>query len=83
MFINRYGRKNCHELFLIISLFRECFFNLDSQKVCCTTNSYKKQARKEAAIIALEKLRKCCYTVKVKEKQMYLYLDRDIFKKIS
>ena len=58
--------KNYQGIFLI-SLFRECSLNIDSQQVSCSTNTNKKVAKKEAATIALEKLQKRCYTVKVKK----------------
>lgn len=48
--------------------FRECSLNIDSQQLSCSINPSKKVARKEAATVALEKLQKHCYTVKVKEK---------------
>lgn len=49
-------------------LFRECNVYIDSQKLSCSTNINKKVARKEAATIALDKLQKYCYTIKVKKK---------------
>jgi len=52
----------------ILYLFRECSIEIDSEKLSCSTNINKKIARKEAATIALEKLQKRCYTVKVEEK---------------
>jgi len=51
----------------ILYLFRECSIDIDSEKLSCSTSINKKVARKEAVIIALEKLQKRCYTVKVKE----------------
>lgn len=45
----------------------ECSLNIDSQQLSCSINTNKKEARKEAATIALEKLQKRCYTVKVKQ----------------
>ncbi|XP_011169060.1 NF-kappa-B-repressing factor [Solenopsis invicta] len=46
----------------------ECSLNLvNSQVLSFSINSNKKVARKEAAIKALKKLQKCCYTVKVKQ----------------
>ncbi|EGI58492.1 NF-kappa-B-repressing factor [Acromyrmex echinatior] len=44
----------------------ECSIIFDSQKLSCSTDINKKVARQKAAIIALEKLQKHCYTVKVK-----------------
>ncbi|XP_011876902.1 PREDICTED: NF-kappa-B-repressing factor [Vollenhovia emeryi] len=45
----------------------ECYLDIGSHRLGCSTNFNKKEARKEAATIALEKLQKRCYTVKVKE----------------
>ncbi|XP_024875664.1 partner of xrn-2 protein 1 [Temnothorax curvispinosus] len=46
----------------------ECSLNIaKSQQLGCSINSNKKVAKKEAATIALEKLQKHCYTVKVKQ----------------
>jgi len=45
----------------------ECSLYIDSQKLGGSTNINKKIARKEAATIALDKLQKHCYTVKVKQ----------------
>ncbi|KYN31067.1 NF-kappa-B-repressing factor [Trachymyrmex septentrionalis] len=44
----------------------ECSIIFDSEKLSCSTDINKKVARQKAAIIALEKLQKHCYTVKVK-----------------
>ncbi|XP_011692577.1 PREDICTED: uncharacterized protein LOC105452820 isoform X3 [Wasmannia auropunctata] len=44
----------------------ECFMYIDSEKLCSNTNVTKKTARKSAVNTALKKLRKCYYTVKVK-----------------
>ncbi|XP_012532235.1 NF-kappa-B-repressing factor [Monomorium pharaonis] len=44
----------------------ECSLSL-SEKLSCSINTNKKVAKKEAAIIALEKLQKYCYTIKVKQ----------------
>ncbi|XP_018307558.1 NF-kappa-B-repressing factor isoform X1 [Mycetomoellerius zeteki] len=44
----------------------ECSINFDSQKLSYSTDINKKVARQKAATIALEKLQKHCYTVKVK-----------------
>lgn len=60
--------KNYQRIYLVLSLFRECSVNIDSQQLSCSINTNKKVARKEAATLALEKLQKRCYTVKVKEK---------------
>lgn len=48
--------------------FRECSLNIDSHQLSCSINTNKKVARKEAATVALEKLQKRCYTVKVRKK---------------
>lgn len=45
----------------------ECSIYINSKKVACYTNSNKKTAKNEAAIAALNELRKHCYTVKVKQ----------------
>ncbi|XP_011692575.1 PREDICTED: uncharacterized protein LOC105452820 isoform X1 [Wasmannia auropunctata] len=44
----------------------ECFMNINSHGLCRSTDSNKKAARNVAVTAALKKLRKCCYTVKVK-----------------
>ncbi|EFN61984.1 NF-kappa-B-repressing factor [Camponotus floridanus] len=46
---------------------RECSIYINSKKVACYTNSNKKTAKNEAAIAALNELRKHCYTIKVKQ----------------
>lgn len=48
--------------------FRECSIYINLKKVASCTNSNKKIAKNEAAIAALNELRKHCYTVKVKDK---------------
>lgn len=55
------------EYFSLSTLFRECSINFDSQKLSYSTDINKKVARQKAATIALEKLQKHCYTVKVKK----------------
>ncbi|XP_018395982.1 PREDICTED: NF-kappa-B-repressing factor [Cyphomyrmex costatus] len=45
----------------------ECSLNFDLQKLSCSTDTNKKVARQKAAAVALEKLQKHCYTVKVKK----------------
>ncbi|KAH0952250.1 hypothetical protein HN011_003788 [Eciton burchellii] len=45
----------------------ECIIYLNTKKLTCRTSFNKKSAKNEAASNALNKLRKCCYTIKVKE----------------
>lgn len=63
-------------LFLIIFLFSECTIYINSKDIAHAACESQKMSKREAATVALDKLRKRCYTIKVMITNIHLSDER-------
>lgn len=67
-------------LHFITFYFSDCTVYINSRRVACASGGNQKIAKKEAAAIALEHLRKYYYTIKVKSRKYEFTLHKYVTK---